>query len=169
MLDGLSCAINCIPHIASTAHGLVLFLLRIHIHVLISCNLRTTACGLLPASLRLSSVSPGICNTYHYIVRCLPRSNLLLPSLSPIFPLLSPLGADWEASDVEGNPPWIVVRAHMRQCSSLGVVEGKHKAVSFFLSWCISFLMSSFLISFFLGLFLHSDVHKKQILSHEPT
>ena len=92
MLGEFSCTMVCIPYIASTVHGQVRLLLRIHIHVLISCSLRTTACGLLHISLRLSSVSPGICNTYHYVARCILRSHLLLRSLSPLFPLLSPLG-----------------------------------------------------------------------------
>ena len=82
----------CIPHIDSIAHALVLLLLHIHTHVLISCSSRTIACGLIHFPLHLALVLPGICNTYHYVVRCTPRSHLLLCSLLLLFPLPSRLG-----------------------------------------------------------------------------
>jgi len=82
----------CIPHIASIVRALVLLLLHIHIHELISCSSHTTACGLLHIPLHLMLVSPGICNTCHYVVRCIPRSLLLLCSLLLLSPLPSLLG-----------------------------------------------------------------------------
>ena len=71
--------------------GLVLLLLCIHIHMLIACSWYTTACGLRRVSQSLPAVSPSIYSTYHYVVRCTPRSHPVLCPLALRFPLLSPL------------------------------------------------------------------------------
>ena len=78
MLGGFSCMMSCIPRIASTVRGRVLLLLCTHIYVLISCNLPTTVCNLLHVSFHPPTVLSDTCNMYHYVVRCIPKSYLLL-------------------------------------------------------------------------------------------